>query len=724
MEPTLKILLLEDSITDAELIMHLLNKENRQHDFQLVMDKKSFVHALEIFSPDVVISDHSLPQFNSADALKLTRQWLMHVPFILVTGTVSEEFATEMMKLGADDYILKDRMARLPGAINAAIKRRKSLKELTDYRYAIDQSAIVAITDQKGIIQYANKNFCKISKYSAKELIGQDHRIINSGYHPASYIKNLWATIAHGNVWRGEFRNKAKDGSIYWVDAFIIPFLNEKGKPYQYLTIRTDITEGKKNAEELRTSHDRFELVVSATNDVIWDWDLKTNHLWWNDNYYSYFGYDENSTAPDINSWQDNVHPDDKARVIAGIRASIAGKQRSWTDEYRFLKSDGSFAFILDYGHILYTEDDRPYRMVGAMLDISNRVIAEEEMRKSNERFQYATQATSDIIWELNFETRDYQVHQDKIKLFSGDKILNWKMWIDGEYIDQEDRQRVRSSFNEATKDPDRKFWEEEYRVQSSGDASMYVINHTIFIRNEEGKAIRAIGALTDITEKRKLQDELFERQKNEQIKITATALEAQEKERSAIGQELHDNVNQILAGTNIFLSMIKKQPEKSQEYIESSIKNIKVAIEENRKIAHVLVTPDFETILLKDLLFNLTGSMLERTGIHVHISFQHFHEEWLKEEQKLAIYRITQEQCTNIIKYSEAKNVKITLSMTNSVFEMIIADDGKGTTPGTKTEGIGIKNIKARLSIFDGLANIISVPGKGFTLEIRMPYE
>ena len=125
MEQHLKILLLEDSIADAELIKRTLNRENMHIDFHLAMDKKSFVQALETFSPDVVLSDHSLPQFNSADALKMTRQWLMHVPFILVTGTVSEEFAAEMMKLGADDYILKDRMARLPGAIDAAVKKRK-----------------------------------------------------------------------------------------------------------------------------------------------------------------------------------------------------------------------------------------------------------------------------------------------------------------------------------------------------------------------------------------------------------------------------------------------------------------------------------------------------------------------------------------------------------------------------------------------------------------------
>lgn len=263
------------------------------------------------------------------------------------------------------------------------LQLKETLREIGDLKSALDEHAIVAITDPQGRITYVNDKFCDISKYSRDELLGQDHRIINSGHHPKEFIHDIWKTIGHGRVWKGEIKNRAKDGSYYWVDTTIVPFLNEQGKPRQYVAIRADITARKLAEERLRASTKEVLDLKAALDEhaIVAITDSRGKITFVNDKFCAISKYSRAELiGQDHRIINSAFHP---AGFIRDLWTTI-GQGRVWHGEIKNRAKDGSFYWV-DTTIVPFLGDDgKPRQYIAIRADITERKKAEEAVREMN----------------------------------------------------------------------------------------------------------------------------------------------------------------------------------------------------------------------------------------------------------------------------------------------------------------------------------------------------
>jgi len=432
-----------------------------------------------------------------------------------------------------------------------------SLKEVSSYKFALDQAALVSMTDVKGKIIFANERFCSLVGYTQEELIGNNHRIIQSGYHSSEFYKELWVTVLQGNVWMGHVKNQTKNGDFWWADTTIIPFKKDNGKVHQLMAIRFDITKQKENELELFERNQFIESTIINIPIGICVFQLSTGLVTLlNPTLYNILGW-SNKTFNVIDDIFDVAFPNDtikneiKTRVLNDISSGIH-ENMQW-NEIEIQTEIGEKRIINAKSFPLINQD----LVITAITDITETFNAYESVRKSNERFTYINKATNDAIFDWDIESGFIFRGEGYSRLFGFDHTKNkLSDWLDR--IHPDDIQKVNKKLHEVLANKDLSIWTKEYRFLVYDTTYAEVMETGYIIRNLHGKAIRMIGAIRDITELKQAESELQE---------TNTKLKEQTRELTLSNQELeqfayiasHD-LQEPLRMVSSFLSLLEKK--------------------------------------------------------------------------------------------------------------------------------------------------------------------
>jgi len=268
----------------------------------------------------------------------------------------------------------------LYGMITDITDSKISNKKLEDLRFALDESAVVSVTDKDGNIIDFNDNFCKVSGYSRREIMGQNHRLINSGFHSREFFKDLWDTISAGKVWQGEIKNMRKDGTYYWVYSHIIPFLDDQGKPFQYISIRNEITRRKEAEEKLAASEEKYRLLYENAPIGIVIVDSQAVILDCNNYLLKMLGYEREEIVGKKSFTF--IHEDFVDYKAAALRKLFSGEIKRFYIEEKRRTKDGYYLWVGCYSNAILDESGNVVYRLDFVTDIENRKNSEEQLLK------------------------------------------------------------------------------------------------------------------------------------------------------------------------------------------------------------------------------------------------------------------------------------------------------------------------------------------------------
>jgi|GEM_PF-997922 len=399
-----RILLVDDDVELSEFYAGHLRSANMQ--VTVVNLPTQALATLETCQPDLIVLDVDMPEINGLELAALIRQLdeYSHVPIVFLSADSRIQTHRASLHLGADDFLhkpispdflihsLKARTTRARTMQEGRRDLQRALRDLTFMQRALDEHAIVALTDAEGRIVHVNQKFTDVSGYTLPEILGKTHRVVKSGLHPASLYDEMWDTLSSGHPWHGVLTNRAKDGHFYDVSTTIIPKLDEAGLPEQYISIRTDITQIRALEHSLAQQAERLVLALEATGSGVWEWNIRSNQVITSADGEHGAGQEANHAL----SWPDQIHPDDFDAVFSALMRHIDGEVPSYISEHRIRHPQGGWDWVREVGKIVqWDAGGFPLRIVGTTQRINERVALQEQEQVLQERLVQATKMES-----------------------------------------------------------------------------------------------------------------------------------------------------------------------------------------------------------------------------------------------------------------------------------------------------------------------------------------
>ncbi|RYZ21385.1 MAG: PAS domain S-box protein [Chitinophagaceae bacterium] len=474
------------------------------------------------------------------------------------------------------------------------------------------------------------------------------------------------------------------------------------------------ILESKLREERLHQINLRYELLAEATHDAVWDLDIESGICYFNLAFTQLFGY---ATPGHMDVWTAHIHPDDRDGVLASAEAARRDPARAqWEMQYRFFRADGSIVYVLDRAFIQRLADGRAIRMIGAMQDITPIKKAEAELRRLS---LIATETVNGVVMT---DSRGYITWVNKgfcdISGYAHEEAVGHKP---SELLQGPETSARTIAYMRACIARQEAFDCEVLNYRRDGQPYwLHLRAQPVF--NPKGELEHFFAIQTDVTHRRELELHVIEEKIDAQKEISKAIIRTQERERSEIGKELHDNVNQILTTAKLYVENVEYFPERQSDFIRQSRELVQRAINEIRVLSKQLVPPVLNDIGFRATLDELIAHYLSLRTFHIDFRYGLSSEKKLHKELQLTMYRIVQEQLNNIVKYARAANVEICIRQEPGMLLLSVADDGVGFAAQKPQKGLGLSNIRNRAEVYRGRVSLESAPGKGCRLAVAFP--